>query len=48
MAKVIEVHESSDKKVRSATLKTETGILKRSIRKLCVLPVDVETNAFHN
>lgn len=47
MARVIEVHLGSDEKVRSVTLKTETGILTRSIRKLCVLPIDIEINAFY-
>lgn len=42
MGRVIKTHKGADGKVRSVTLKTQSGTLDRSIRKLCVLPVDVE------
>lgn len=42
MGRVIKTHKGIDGKVRSVTLKTQSGELDRSIRKLCVLPVDVE------
>lgn len=42
MGRIIETHEGKDGKVRQVMLKTQSGILERSIRKLCVLPGDVE------
>lgn len=42
MGRIIKTHKGVDGKVRSVTLKTQSGALDRSIRKLCVLPVDVE------
>lgn len=42
MGRIVKVHKGSDQKVRAVTLKTQAGNLDRSIRKLCVLPVDVE------
>lgn len=42
MGRVIQTHKGQDGKIRSVTLKTETGLLDRSIRKLCVLPSDIE------
>lgn len=43
MGRVIEIHLGTDGKARSVTLKTQTSVLKRSVRKLCVLPTDIET-----
>ncbi|XP_073947336.1 uncharacterized protein [Choristoneura fumiferana] len=40
MARVIKVFRGQDQKVRVAELKTATGITRRSINKLCVLPID--------
>lgn len=42
MGRVMQTHKGSDGKVRSVTLKTQTGQLERSIRKLCILPGDIE------
>lgn len=42
MGRVIETFKGTDKKVRAVKLKTQTGELERSIRKLCVLPIDEE------
>lgn len=42
MGRIIETFKGEDGKIRSARLKTETGTLERSIRKLCILPVDEE------
>lgn len=42
MGRITQTHMSADGKVRSVTLKTQTGELERSIRKLCILPSDIE------
>lgn len=42
MGRITHVSKGSDEKVRSVTLKTHSGTLERSIRKLCILPSDVE------
>lgn len=44
MGRVVETSVGEDNKVRAVKLKTQTGFLNRSIHKLCVLPVDVETS----
>lgn len=40
MGRVIETYEGNDGKVRSAKVKTHSGELERSVRRLCVLPTD--------
>lgn len=42
MGRITEIRPSSDGKVRSVVLKTQSGYLLRSIHKLCVLPQDIE------
>lgn len=42
MGRITHTHCGSDGKVRSVTLKTQSGTLERSIRKLVVLPRDIE------
>lgn len=42
MGRITQIHKSSDNKVRSIVLKTQTGQLKRSVRKVCVLPDEIE------
>lgn len=42
MGRIIETSTGSDGKVRSVTIKTHSGTLERSIRKLCILPEDIE------
>lgn len=42
MGRITKIHKCCDDKVRSVTLKTQTGQLDRSIRKICVLPSDIE------
>lgn len=42
MGRITQINKGSDGKVRSVSLKTQTGQLDRSIRKICVLPNDVE------
>lgn len=42
MGRITEVHKGSDGKVRSVSLKTQSGYLNRSVHKLCVLPEDIE------
>lgn len=44
MGRVSETSIGEDNKVRSVRLRTQTGFLNRSVHKLCVLPVDVETS----
>lgn len=44
MGRIAEIHEAIDGKVRSVTLKTHSGKLKRSIRNICILPTDIETS----
>lgn len=39
MGRIIEVHPGSDGIVRVVTLKTATGILKRPVEKICLLPI---------
>lgn len=40
LGRVTQVHTGSDGFVRSATIKVSNGELKRSVRKLCVLPTE--------
>lgn len=40
--RIIQVNQGCDGKVRSVLLRTQTGELERSIRKVCVLPTDIE------
>lgn len=42
MARITQVHASKDGKVRNVSLRTQTGNLDRSVRKICVLPRDIE------
>lgn len=42
MGRIIEAIAGNDGKVRTLKLKTQSGILERSIRKVCVLPGDLE------
>lgn len=42
LGKILQTYPGSDGKVRSVLLKTQTGQLERSIRKVCVLPTDIE------
>lgn len=42
MGRVTRIYKGNDDKVRSVALKTQTGELERSIRKICVLPSDLE------
>ena len=37
MGRIVEVHAGPDKLVRSATIKTQSSVLKRPVTKLCVL-----------
>ena len=37
MGRIVEVHTGQDKLVRSATIKTQSSVLKRPVHKLCVL-----------
>lgn len=39
LGRVIEIHKGHDK-VRVVTLRTATGIFKRSVNKLCKLPIN--------
>lgn len=40
MGRIIETHAGADGRIRTVTLRTETGSLKRPIQKLCLLPFD--------
>lgn len=42
MGRIIQTSMGNDGKVRSVTIKTHSGTLERSIRKLCILPSDIE------
>lgn len=42
MGRIMQTHSGTDGKVRSVTLKMQSGVLERSIRKICVLPTDIE------
>lgn len=42
MGRITHTHAGSDGKVRSVTLKTQSGTLERSVRNLCALPTDIE------
>lgn len=42
MGRIMQIYKGNDGKVRSVLLKTQTGQLERSIRKICVLPDDIE------
>lgn len=42
MGRITQVNKGSDGNVRSVTLKTQAGTLERSVRKLCILPSDIE------
>lgn len=41
MGRVVETHPGSDGLVRVVSVQTATGIIKRSVVKLCLLPIDV-------
>ncbi|XP_021964863.1 uncharacterized protein LOC110860106 [Folsomia candida] len=45
MGRVIKTHEGTDGLVRVVTLKTEGGEMQRPIHKLCLLPLDDESQA---
>lgn len=38
----MQTHQASDGRVRSVLLKTQAGQLERSVRKICVLPGDID------
>lgn len=40
LARVVEIHMGKDNLVRSATVKTKTGVFKRPVNKLCPLPLE--------
>lgn len=42
MGRIIQTHNAKDNCVRSVTLQVQNGTLKRSIRKICILPIDDE------
>lgn len=41
LGRIIELHPGADKLVRVATVRTKSGIYKRSVSKLCRLPINV-------
>lgn len=41
LGRVVAIHPGADKVVRVATVKTNRGIYKRSVKKLCPLPIDI-------
>lgn len=48
MGRITQVHNGSDGKVRSVTLKTQSGQFDRPITKLCILPTDIELQYWNN
>jgi len=38
LARIVEVHKGKDEKVREVTVKTQRGIFKRPVYKICILP----------
>ncbi|XP_011858078.1 PREDICTED: uncharacterized protein LOC105555663 [Vollenhovia emeryi] len=40
MGRVVETHPGADGQIRVATVKTQTGCFKRSVRKMCPLPLE--------
>lgn len=44
LGRIVKLHSGDDKIVRVVTLKVQGGETKRSVSKLCVLPLDSETN----
>lgn len=40
LGRIINVHPGSDDVIRVATIKTKTGVYKRSVKKLCPLPLE--------
>lgn len=42
MGRIVAVRKGNDGCVRSATVKVATGLLDRTVRKLCILPVDTD------
>lgn len=38
LGRIVEVHKSSDNLIRTATIRTPTGLTTRAVQKLCVLP----------
>ncbi|GFV25782.1 integrase catalytic domain-containing protein [Trichonephila clavipes] len=43
LGRVVEVYHGSDGKVRTVRIKTKTGEFKRSITKICILPIDANS-----
>ena len=43
LGRVIDTHPGSDGRIRVVTVQTENSILKRSIAKISVLPIDIES-----
>ncbi|XP_055622863.1 uncharacterized protein LOC129766365 [Toxorhynchites rutilus septentrionalis] len=44
MGRIVEVHPGDDGVVRVVTLKTSSGIMKRPVEKLCMLPIEDRDN----
>ncbi|XP_062538907.1 uncharacterized protein LOC134207198 [Armigeres subalbatus] len=42
MARILQLHPGNDGVVRVVTLKTSTGLMKRAVEKLCLLPTPIE------
>jgi hypothetical protein len=42
LGRVVEVHPGTDNIVRVVSIKTISGVVKRAIKKVCVLPTEVE------
>ncbi|XP_071056121.1 uncharacterized protein [Onthophagus taurus] len=42
LGRILEVHPGSDNIVRVISVKTTSGVAKRAVKKVCVLPIDVE------
>jgi hypothetical protein len=40
---IVETHPGNDGHVRVVTVKTNQGLVKRSLRKVCPLPIEEET-----
>lgn len=48
MGRITHTHKGADGKVRSVTLRTQSGSLERSIRNICILPSDIELEYWNN
>ncbi|CAK9812696.1 hypothetical protein ANTPLA_LOCUS7497 [Anthophora plagiata] len=44
MGRIVAVHPGADNIVRVATVKTQTGVYKRCVKKLAPLPIDRPTD----